>query len=126
GEAPFADAADTVAEEQRREIETGDAEPMSAAHMESPFEQTGGYTSASLTVEKPLGIHIEPAPLAAELESPWDEEPKPPFASPEREPAHAADDLTTTLTIADLCTRHGLTADTRHTSTTIAHGPPGD
>jgi tetratricopeptide (TPR) repeat protein len=101
--------------------DTGDEEPMAAAHIESPFEQTAGYTADSLTVEKPLGFHVEQAPLVAEVPVVIEEES--PFAEPESEPepaadvfapadpVRAADDLTNTITMADLYARQGLTGD---------------
>ncbi|HJQ36848.1 MAG TPA: tetratricopeptide repeat protein [Thermoanaerobaculia bacterium] len=46
--------------ELREEEATGDAEPMHAAHEESPFEEpVPEYTAAAMTVEAPMGMHIE-------------------------------------------------------------------
>jgi tetratricopeptide (TPR) repeat protein len=125
-ETPFAEAEAIAAEEQREAIATGDAEPMSAAHSESPFEETANYTQASMTVEKPVGFHVESAPEEAEVPSLVAEpEEESPFAEPEAEPepaadvfapaepVRAADDLTNTLTMADLYARQGLTDDAR-------------
>ncbi|MEK6371646.1 MAG: tetratricopeptide repeat protein [Acidobacteriota bacterium] len=120
-EAPFADEA------------TGDDEPMSAAHAESPFEQTAGYTAASLTVEKPMGFHVEEAPPAAEVPSVIEEE-ESPFAEPEpvadvfapAEPVRATDDLTNTITMADLYARQGLTDDARQIYENILQRDPGN
>jgi tetratricopeptide (TPR) repeat protein len=51
--------------EVREEEATGDAEPMYAAHEESPFEEpVADYTAASMTVEAPAGMHIEELPPA--------------------------------------------------------------
>jgi tetratricopeptide (TPR) repeat protein len=51
--------------EVREEEATGDAEPMYAAHEESPFEEpVEDYTAASMTVEAPAGMHIEEPPAA--------------------------------------------------------------
>jgi len=110
-ETPFAD-------------ETGDDEPMSAAHESSPFEETAGFTAASLTVEEPSGFHIEQAPLAAEVPAPVVEES--PFAEPEPEPEppRPADDLTNTLTMADLYAQQGLTEDARQIYDNILQRDP--
>src|SRR5207253_319138 len=80
-EAPFAEEEAAVLEQQREEIATGDAEPMFAAHAESPFEETASYTAAAMTVEEPVGFHVEEAPLAAEVPAVIEEES--PFAEPE-------------------------------------------
>lgn len=49
--------------EMREEEATGDAEPMYAAHEESPFEEpVNDYTAAAMTVEAPAGMHIEEPP----------------------------------------------------------------
>jgi len=51
--------------EVREEEATGDAEPMYAAHEESPFEEpVDDYTAAAMTVEAPAGMHIEEPPAA--------------------------------------------------------------
>lgn len=110
-EAPFADEG------------TGDDEPMSAAHADSPFEQTAGYTAASLTVEKPIGFHVEEAPLAPEVPSVIEEE-ESPFAEPE--PVRATDDLTNTITMADLYAGQGLTDDARQIYENILQRDPGN
>jgi tetratricopeptide (TPR) repeat protein len=72
-------------EEHRIEVETGDVEPMLAAHDESPFEEpvaAVGYTSDAFALEAPEGMHVEEAPLAAEVAAPWQEEEEPaPFES---------------------------------------------
>lgn len=78
-ESPFA-AADTG-------DDTGDEEPMAAAHAESPFEDPApGYTAAAIAVEQPAGMHID--------------EPPP--------------DLTSTVTMADLYASQGLVDDARN------------
>ena len=121
-EAPFAD--DIV------DDDTGDEEPMAAAHAESPFEQTAGYTAASMTVEKPVGFHVEEAPLAAEIASPFaDPEPEPEPAADvfaPADPVRASDDLTNTLTMADLYARQGLTEDARQIYENILQRDPGN
>ncbi len=53
-------------------ILTADVEPMLAAHDESPFEEpVEDFTAAAVEIEAPVGIHIEEAPLAAEMPTPW-------------------------------------------------------
>jgi tetratricopeptide (TPR) repeat protein len=133
-EAPFADADSAFADEQREAIATGDAEPMSAAHDESPFEQTANYTAAAMTVEEPAGFHIEAAPLAAEVPAVIEEES--PFAESEPEPDPAADvfapaepvraaaDVTNTITMGDLYARQGLVDDARQIYETILEREP--
>ncbi|HEX6177064.1 MAG TPA: tetratricopeptide repeat protein [Thermoanaerobaculia bacterium] len=50
---------------------TGDAEPMALAHDESPFEEpVSEYTAAAVEIEAPEGIHIEDAPVVAEVAAP--------------------------------------------------------
>jgi len=105
--------------------DTGDDEPMSAAHANSPFEETAGFTAASLTIEEPSGFHIEPAPLVAEVPAPVViEEEESPFAEPEPELARPADDLTNTLTMADLYVQQGLTEDAREIYRNILQRDP--
>ena len=52
--------------------QTADREPMRAAHTESPFEEpVVDYSAAAVTVEKPVGVHIEePPPVADVAETP--------------------------------------------------------
>jgi tetratricopeptide (TPR) repeat protein len=69
----FADAATSVADEQRMEVATGDDEPMRVAHLESPFEEPAaeaGYSSDAFGIEQPAGMHIDSAPAAAEVAEP--------------------------------------------------------
>jgi tetratricopeptide (TPR) repeat protein len=74
---------------------TGDDEPMSAAHAESPFEEpAASFTAAAVEIEQPAGMHVEEAPLAAEAE--------------------AAPDLASTVTMADLYASQGLVDDARN------------
>lgn len=112
-------------------FETGDEEPMSAAHEESPFEEpVSGFSSAALTIEAPSGFHLAAAPLVADVPSLlYEEEPLPPLDAPPITPepvdeadvfapsepitAHPPDDLSSTLTMADLYARQGLTDDAR-------------
>jgi len=80
---------------------TGDAEPMHAAHEESPFEEpVAEYSAASLTVEAPMGMHLIETPAVEEDE-----------AADVFEPA---EDVSNTLTMADLYARQGLADDARH------------
>jgi len=63
--------AETEAEhEQTVEEATGDAEPMSAAHAESPFEEPVadfGYSADAFSIEQPETMHVEATPVSAEL-----------------------------------------------------------
>jgi len=99
-------------------FDTDDEIPMSAQHAESPFEEPSGYTADALAIEQPEGMHIEEAPLVAEVPTVWSEEPRESelaadvFAPADTEPP-ADDDLTATTTMADLYVRQGLTDDAR-------------
>ncbi len=142
-ESPFEDALAAADDEIRTEIATGDAEPMSVAHDESPFEEPAAYTAAAMTIEAPAGFHIDAAPMGAEVASPvYEEEPLPPLdaapIAPEppveeadvfapdtpAEPVHAADDVASTITMADLYARQGLVDDARHIYETILAREP--
>ena len=123
-ESPFEDALQSAEEDARTAEATGDAEPMSVAHEESPFEEpVSDYSASALTIEKPSGFHVDPGPLAAEVPSPIhdEEEQQPPlpvdesdiFAPSEPAPASAPADVTSTITMADLYARQGLTDDAR-------------
>ena len=112
-------------------ILTADVEPMLAAHDESPFEEpVEDFTAAAVEIEAPVGIHIEEAPLAAEVPTPWssEEEPADVFAPTEEEPAAAppaaAAEPTDTVTMADLYARQGLVADARRIYETILQRDP--
>ena len=124
-ESPFEDALQSAEDEARVAEATGDAEPMSVAHEESPFEEPASdYGASALTIEKPSGFHVDPAPLAAEVPSPIYQEEEPPplpaadesdvFAPSEPAPAGVPDDVASTITMADLYARQGLTDDARH------------
>jgi tetratricopeptide (TPR) repeat protein len=122
-ESPFDETAPITHAVVESPFDTGDEIPMSAQHTESPFEEPSGYTAAALEVEQPEGMHIEEAPLAAEVPSVWlDEtadEPPPSepaadvFAPAEPEAAAQDDDLTATTTMADLYVRQGLINEAR-------------
>jgi tetratricopeptide (TPR) repeat protein len=106
---------------------TGDSEPMHLAHSESPFEDPVAetYSSAAVEVEAPGGFHVDSAPLVAEVPSapvlPSDESdvfaPAPAIEEPE-------EDITNTLTMADLYARQGLTDDARHIFESILQRDP--
>jgi tetratricopeptide (TPR) repeat protein len=132
-ESPFEEALQAAEAEARVEEATGDAEPMSVAHDESPFEEpVDAYSAAALTIEAPAGFHIAAAPLGAELAAPLkrtDDEFLPPLDAapiapePPTEEAdvfeptepilHPPDDLASTITMADLYAKQGLTEDAR-------------
>lgn len=113
---PFVEEPPSSAEEA---ILTADAEPMLAAHEESPFEEpVEDFTAAAIEVEAPLGIHVEEAPLAAETPTPWDEEP----VAEVFEPAEP----TETATMADLYARQGLTDDARRIYESILQRDPAN
>lgn len=134
---PFTEAEQAAAEEQRTEAATGDDEPMSAAHSESPFEEPAadlGYSADALAIEQPEGIHLARTPLTADMPMPWEEEALLPSESApaiEYTPAAVAaeeaeadifapsaeppppEDFTNTLTMADLYERQGLHDEAR-------------
>lgn len=104
-EAPFADAGSELQREAEVAVATADIEPMLQAHDESPFEEpVADYTAAA--VEQPPGMHVEPAPMAAEVPAPWpEEEPAAEvFGATTSEPA---DDIANTVTMADLYVAQG-------------------
>jgi tetratricopeptide (TPR) repeat protein len=93
---------------------TDDEIPMAAQHVESPFEEPSGYTAAALEIEQPEGMHIEEAPLAAEVPTFWaDESAADVFSPAASEPAAESEDVTATTTMADLYVAQGLTDDAR-------------
>ncbi|HSP34189.1 MAG TPA: tetratricopeptide repeat protein [Thermoanaerobaculia bacterium] len=84
----FDETGSSILKRQQFELATGDAEPMSAAHAESPFEEAGvieGYGTDAFSIEQPEGMHIARAPLTAEL--PIEGE-----APPQAEPTASADE----------------------------------
>ena len=112
-------------------FDTGDEIPMAAQHTESPFEEPSGYTANALEIEHPEGMHIEEAPLAAEVPTIWTEEEaresEPAadvFAPAEPEPSAPDDDLTATTTMADLYVRQGLIEDARKIYTHLLERDP--
>lgn len=138
-ESPWADAAASLLEEQRVGEETADAQPMRVAHEESPFEEPSeSFTSAAVEIEGAEGMHIGRAPLDADVPLDMTAElpmvdavaMEPPtdvadvFApAPEPEPQ---EDITSTLTMADLYARQGLIADARQIYETILHRDPAN
>jgi tetratricopeptide (TPR) repeat protein len=103
--------------------DTGDDEPMHVAHEESPFEEpVADYGSAALEVESPEGVHVARAPLTAELPATVEDEETLP--TPEAPPIAPEEDITNTLTMADLYARQGLTDDARHIYESILQRDP--
>jgi len=93
----FDETASSILKRQQFELATGDAEPMSAAHEESPFEELGvpeGYGADAFSIEQPEGMHIARAPLTAELPAPPlpDNLPVENELPPLQEPSTPADD----------------------------------
>jgi len=112
-ESPFDETAPII-HTQERPFDTDDEIPMAAQHDESPFEEPSGYTAAALEIEQPEGMHIEEAPLAAEVPTVWEEPDADVFAPAEPEPApQEEDDLTSTTTMADLYVKQGLVGEAR-------------
>jgi tetratricopeptide (TPR) repeat protein len=115
-DAPFAAPAESPFEQTapmihaiERPFDTDDEIPMAAQHDESPFEEPSGYTAAALEIEQPEGMHVEEAPLVAEVPAVWTEPEADVFAPAEAEAAtHDDDEVTTTITMADLYVRQGL------------------
>ena len=118
---PFGDQAPWGAEPEPIADQTGDAQPMLAAHAESPFEEPVAetFSSAAVEIEAPEGIHIAPAPLAAEVATTLEESDV--FA-----PAEPEEDIANTLTMADLYARQGLTDDARHIYEAILQRDPNN
>lgn len=108
-------------DEPTEEEATGDAEPMLAAHEESPFEEPAeGATVAAFDLEQPSGMHIAAAPLVAEVPLVTESAPPAPledeadvFAPVVAEPA-PVEALTDTLTMAELYERQGLVHEAQH------------
>jgi pentatricopeptide repeat protein len=112
-ESPFDDTTPTL-HTSETPFDTGDEIPMAAQHDDSPFEEPSGYTAAALEIEHPEGMHVETAPLAAEVPTVWEEPDADVFAPAEPEPAPPEeDDLTSTTTMADLYVKQGLAGEAR-------------
>lgn len=102
---------------ESRDLATGDFEPMLAAHEDSPFEEPAPSAIAdALAIESPIGIHVEFPPESAELATPvttsseFDEAD---VFAPVAAPAPVQQELTDTLTMADLYARQGLIEDAK-------------
>jgi tetratricopeptide (TPR) repeat protein len=144
GESPAErDARESLEREQQAEIDSGDAEPMRAAHAESPFEEPAadvGYGADAFSIEQPGGMHVAPAPLAADLpapvaassetELPWSDSDDSggiyvgsadvapgfvtePFNANIAPPPPDPDDFARTITMADLYANQGLIDEAR-------------
>jgi pentatricopeptide repeat protein len=109
-------------------FDTGDEIPMAAQHDDSPFEEPSSYTAAALEIEHPEGMHIEEAPLVAEVPTVWTEDASADvFAPAEPEPApQEDDDLTSTTTMADLYVRQGLVDEARKIYTHMLERDPAN
>lgn len=130
---------------------TADEEPMQAAHDESPFEEPSSYSAASMEIEAPAGMHVGRAPLDAEVAAPLSGDlppvdAVPSFAPAEPQPGDVADvfapaneapfadstaagvaeDLTNTLTMAELYARQGLVRDAQQIYENILQRDPGN
>lgn len=121
---PFGEAARVLGEQMQAGAAAGDAEPMLAAHDESPFEEPlSGFAASALTVEAPIGMHVEEAPVSAEVPAP---------AMPAESPAEEADvfapaeDVSNTLTMADLYARQGAVDDARQIYETLLARDPAN
>jgi tetratricopeptide (TPR) repeat protein len=127
----FAEAEAAVVEEQAVGERTADLEPMRAKHTESPFEEpVRDYTASAVEVEQPQGIHVEPAPVAAEVPAPWtEEEPASDVFAPAEAPRSAPtadEDAAQTITMADLYVHQGFAEKAREIYLTILQRDPGN
>jgi len=111
-ESPFDDTTPIIRTVERP-FDTGDEVPMAAQHDDSPFEEPSGYTAAALEIEHPEGMHIEEAPLAAEVPAAWPEETDADVFAPAEPEATPDEDVTETTTMADLYVRQGLVDEAR-------------
>jgi pentatricopeptide repeat protein len=111
-ESPFDDTTPIIRTVERP-FDTGDEVPMAAQHDDSPFEEPSGYTAAALEIEHPEGMHIEEAPMVAEVPAVWPEETAADVFAPAEPEAAADDDVTETTTMADLYVRQGLVDEAR-------------
>jgi tetratricopeptide (TPR) repeat protein len=91
---------------------TADGEPMLAAHSESPFEEpVADFSAAAVTIEKPVGVHIESPTLSAETPTAWTD----------RKP-----DVADTATMADLYAKQGARDKAREIYESILQREPGN
>lgn len=110
---PFEDAAAELQHDAEVAVATADVQPMREAHDESPFEEPPAtYSADAVEVEEPLGMHVDQAPLAAEVPAPWpEEEPAADVFEPSAPAASApasAEDVANTVTMADLYVQQGF------------------
>lgn len=115
--------------------DAGDDEPMSSAHEHSPFEEPAPSALAdALAIESPVGIHVDFAPESAEVAAPaaslyadegFDES-EVFAAAPSTSMATGSQDVTDTLTMADLYARQGLTDEARTIYEHILARDPGN
>ena len=85
------------------EESTGDEEPMLVSHDESPFEEpVENATAAAFAIEQPEGIHIDEADVFA------------PVVADTPAPPPVAEEITNTLTMAELYERQGLPNEAQH------------
>jgi hypothetical protein len=148
----FADNAEPASQELLTDRPTDEAQPMAGEHTESPFEEPISHKAAAFEVESPDGMHVAPAPLAVEppVELPVAHTPPEseafrssapvdeadvfapvaePLSGPTREePFEAAgeEEITNTLTMADLYAKQGLVADARQIYENILQRDPGN
>jgi predicted Zn-dependent protease len=143
----FDDTASSLLRAQMQEKRTGDSELTSAQSSESPFDEPAagfGHGSEALAVEHPHGIHITRPQLTADVPEPWGEPlppetapaiaPEPPleappdaadvFAPAESAAAATPEDVTNTLTMADLYVRQGLHDEARRIYDSILEREP--
>jgi tetratricopeptide (TPR) repeat protein len=129
-ESPFDRTIPPFDEEEPGQPATGDAEPMLFAHDESPFEEPlGSGTAAAFELEQPAGMHVEEAPLAAEVPAVVvSEEPAAVVFAEAAEPQElpGQDEPTSTSTMADLYARQGLLNEARHIYEDILARDPGN
>jgi tetratricopeptide (TPR) repeat protein len=146
------DAEQALNREVDVEHRTGDDVPMPAAHEESPFEEPSSRSAAAFEVESPEGMNVSRAPIAADVpaELPATEMPPPevaalasepplsaaadesdvfapaaePFPESSRQGGPPQEEITNTLTMADLYARQGLTADAKQIYENILQRDP--
>lgn len=111
--------------EQDIEIATGDTEPMSVMHSESPFEEPAaddGYSADAFAIERPAGMHVAESADVFEPDEQPEEQPEekvaPGFIQGSFDanvppPPPAQDDFSKTITMADLYANQGLIDEAR-------------
>jgi len=128
-DSPFDRTAPPFDEDEDEAVATGDVEPMLVAHDESPFEEPVDHAAAAaIEIEAPPGFHIDEAPLAAEVPAPVvvEDDEADIFAPATPEPQPQAEELTNTLTMADLYARQGLVNEARHIYENILSRDPAN